>query len=157
MSKSFRFRNYIIISFIIIQTSSTSPNLKNKIIYKLLSQPHKHLRHRKLNKILIMEATNGWLHLMLGTWYGDRLSYNIMYPYGIYSSGSTDFMGPSQGPLQYMPGCTLLCGRLINSFSSVIKIFLQYFSIEDTHFMNESFIKIRRTFVKSKVDPGLEL
>ena len=38
-----------------------------------------------------------------------------------------------QGLLQYRPGCTMLCGWLINSFSSVIKIFLQYFSIEDTH------------------------
>ena len=63
----------------------------------------------------------------------------------------------TQGPLQYRPGCTTLCGWLIYSFSSVIKTFLQYFSIEDTHFMNESFIKISRTCVKSKADSGLEL
>ena len=62
----------------------------------------------------------------------------------------------TQGRLQYRPGCTTLCGWLIHSFSSVIKTFLQYFSIEDTHFMNESFIKISRTFVKSQADPGLE-
>ena len=62
-----------------------------------------------------------------------------------------------QGHLQYWPGCSTLCGWLIYSFSSVIKIFLQYFSIEDTHFMNESFIKISRTCVKSQADQGLEL
>ena len=65
--------------------------------------------------------------------------------------------GLYQGPLQYRPGCTTLCVWLIHSFSSVIKIFLKYYSIKDTHFMNESFIKIRRTFVKSQADPGLEL
>ena len=65
--------------------------------------------------------------------------------------------GLRQGHLQYRPGCTTLCGWLIYSFSSVIKIFLQYFSIEDTHFMKESFIKISRTCVKSQADPGLEL
>ena len=32
---------------IIIKTSSTDPSGKNKVVYKLLSQPHKHLRHRK--------------------------------------------------------------------------------------------------------------
>ena len=42
--------------------------------------------------------------------------------------------GNSQGHLQNRPGCTTLCGWLINSFSSVIKIFLQYFSIEDTFY-----------------------
>ena len=62
-----------------------------------------------------------------------------------------------QGHLQYRPECTTLCGWLIYSFSSVIKTFLQYFSIEDTHFINESFIKISRTCVKSQADPGLEL
>ena len=66
-------------------------------------------------------------------------------------------VGLSQGHLQYRSGCTTLCGWLIHSFSPVIKIFLQYFSIEDTHFMNESFIKISRTCVKSQADPGLEL
>ena len=59
-----------------------------------------------------------------------------------------------QGHLQYRPECTTLCGWLINSFSSVIKKFLQYFSIEDTHFMNESFIKISLTCVKSQSDPA---
>ena len=54
-------------------------------------------------------------------------------------------------------GLGVLCGWLIYSFSSIIKIFLQYFSIEDTDFMNESFIKISRTCVKSQSDPGLEL
>ena len=47
--------------------------------------------------------------------------------------------------------------RLINSFSLVIKTFFQYFNIKDTNFMNESFIKISRTFVESQADPGLEL
>ena len=68
-----------------------------------------------------------------------------------------DAADPMQGHLQYMPGCTTLCGWLIHSFFSVIKIFLQYFSIEDTHFMNESFIKISRTFVKSGAVEGLAL
>ena len=65
--------------------------------------------------------------------------------------------GYGQGHLQYRPVCTTLCGWLIHSFSSVIKTFLQYFSIEDTHFMNKLFIKISRTFVKYKAHPGLEL
>ena len=64
----------------------------------------------------------------------------------------------SQGHLQYRPGCTTLCGLLINSFSSVIKFFFQYFSIDDTHFRYESFIKIIRTFVEFQTDcrPGAE-
>ena len=33
---------------IIIKTSSTGPSGKNKIVYKSLSQSHKHLRHGKL-------------------------------------------------------------------------------------------------------------
>ena len=41
---------YIII-IIIIKTSSTSPSGKNKVVYKLLSQRHKHLRHGKREKI----------------------------------------------------------------------------------------------------------
>ena len=49
---------------------------------------------------------------------------------------SVNHEGLSQGHLQYRPGCTTLCDWLINSFSSVIKTFLQYFSVEDTHFMN---------------------
>ena len=48
--------------FIIIKTSSTDPSGKNKVVYKLLSQPHKHLRHGKLKKAQLREATNGWLH-----------------------------------------------------------------------------------------------
>ena len=32
---------------IIIKTSRTGPSVKNKVIYKLLSQPHKHLLHEK--------------------------------------------------------------------------------------------------------------
>ena len=43
-------RIIIIIIIIIIKTSSTGPSGKNKIVYKLLSQPHKHLRHRKLKR-----------------------------------------------------------------------------------------------------------
>ena len=31
----------------IIKTSSTGPSGKIKVVYKLLSQPHKHLRHGK--------------------------------------------------------------------------------------------------------------
>ena len=41
---------FIIIIIIIIKTSSTGPSGKNKIAYKLLSQPHHHLRHVKLKK-----------------------------------------------------------------------------------------------------------
>ena len=45
------------IIIIIIKTSSTGPNGKNKIVYKFLSQLHKHLRLGKLENKLI-EATN---------------------------------------------------------------------------------------------------
>ena len=50
----------IIIITIIIKTSSTSPSGKNKIVYKLFSQPHNYLRHGKL-KNKLREATNNWL------------------------------------------------------------------------------------------------
>ena len=50
----------IIIIIVIIKTSSTGTRGKNKIAYKLLSQPHKHLRHGKL-KNKDTEATNDWL------------------------------------------------------------------------------------------------
>ena len=40
---------------IIIKTSSTGPSMKNKIVYKLLTQPRTH--HGKL-KNKLMEATN---------------------------------------------------------------------------------------------------
>ena len=43
------FLNLIII-IINIKTSSTGPSWKNKVVYKLLSQPHKHLCHGKLKK-----------------------------------------------------------------------------------------------------------
>ena len=46
---------YIII--IIIKTSSTGPSGKDKIVYKLLTQPHKQLHHAKL-KNKLREATN---------------------------------------------------------------------------------------------------
>ena len=49
-----------IIIIIIIKTSITGPSWKNKIVYKLLSQPHKHLRHRKLKKrVLPCELDQG--------------------------------------------------------------------------------------------------
>ena len=38
------------IIIIIIKTSSTGPSEINKVVYKLLSQPHKHLRQGKLKK-----------------------------------------------------------------------------------------------------------
>ena len=38
---------YIIYVIIIIQTNSTGPGGKNKIVNKYLKQPHKHLRHGK--------------------------------------------------------------------------------------------------------------
>ena len=44
---------------VIINTSSTGPSEKNKVVYKLLSQTHKHLRHGKLKKTPLREATNG--------------------------------------------------------------------------------------------------
>ena len=47
----------------IIKTCSTGPSWKNKVVYKLLSQPIKHLLHRKLKKTQLREATNGWLPL----------------------------------------------------------------------------------------------
>ena len=40
----------VIIISIIIETSRTGPSGKNKVVYKLLLQPHKHLHHRKLKK-----------------------------------------------------------------------------------------------------------
>ena len=43
--------------FIIIKTSSTGQSGKNKVVYKLLSQPHKHLRHGKLKKTQIRKTT----------------------------------------------------------------------------------------------------
>ena len=50
----------IIIIIIIIKTSSTGPSGKNKTVYKLLTQPHKHLRHGKF-KSKLREATKDWL------------------------------------------------------------------------------------------------
>ena len=50
----------IFISIIIIKTSSSDPSGKNKIVYKLLMQPHKHLLHGNTENKL-MEATNDWL------------------------------------------------------------------------------------------------
>ena len=44
-----------IVIIIIIETSSTDPSWKNKVDYKLLSQPHKHLRHGKLTKTQLMK------------------------------------------------------------------------------------------------------
>ena len=40
----------IIIIVVIIKTSSTFPSWKNKIVYKLHTQSHKHLRHGKTEK-----------------------------------------------------------------------------------------------------------
>ena len=52
----------ITIIIICIKTSCTCPSWKRNAVYKLLAQPHKHLRHEKLKKTQIREATNGWLH-----------------------------------------------------------------------------------------------
>ena len=41
----------------IIKTSSTGPSGKNRVVYKLISQPHKHLRHGKMKKTQLREAT----------------------------------------------------------------------------------------------------
>ena len=49
---------------IIIKTSRKSPSKISTIVYKLLSQPRKHPRQGKLNKTLLREATNGWLHAL---------------------------------------------------------------------------------------------
>ena len=45
----------VCVIIIIIKTSSTGQSMKNKIVYKLLTQPHTH--HGKL-KNKLMEATN---------------------------------------------------------------------------------------------------
>ena len=37
-------------------------NRQNKVVCKLLSQPHKHLPHVKLKTTQLREAINGWLH-----------------------------------------------------------------------------------------------
>ena len=50
----------IIKIIIIIKTSSTGQRVKNKIVYKLLTQPHKHLHHEK-QKNKLREETNDWL------------------------------------------------------------------------------------------------
>ena len=49
-----------IIIIIIIKISSTGQSGKNKIVYKLLTQTHKHQHHIKQKNKLI-EATNDWL------------------------------------------------------------------------------------------------
>ena len=49
MSLSFKrvMNAFWIIIIIVIKTSSTGPSGKNNVVYKLMSQPHKHLRHGK--------------------------------------------------------------------------------------------------------------
>ena len=48
---------------IIVKTTHVhSPSGKNNVVYKLHSQPHKHLRQGKLKKPQLKEATNGRLH-----------------------------------------------------------------------------------------------
>ena len=59
-SGSYQLKMKIII--IIITTSRTGPSGKNNVVSKLLSQPHKLLRHGKLKKTELREATNGCLH-----------------------------------------------------------------------------------------------
>ena len=49
---------YTIIN-IIIKTGSTGPSGKNKIVHKLLMQPHKDLHHRKTEKQT--QESNQWL------------------------------------------------------------------------------------------------
>ena len=51
-----------LIMIIIIKTSSTGPSRKKKIVSKLLSQPHKHLRHRKLNNTT--DGATDWLQFV---------------------------------------------------------------------------------------------
>ena len=51
-----------IIVIIITKTISTGPSKKKYVVYKLLSQPHKHLRHEKTKKTQLMETMNSWLH-----------------------------------------------------------------------------------------------
>ena len=51
---------FIIIITMIIKTSSTGPSGTNRIVYKLLMQPQKHLHRGKL-KNKLKEATNIWL------------------------------------------------------------------------------------------------
>ena len=51
-----------IIIIIIFKSGRTGPSVKNKVVYKLLSQPHKHQCHGKLKKAQLREATNGWQH-----------------------------------------------------------------------------------------------
>ena len=48
-----------LVIIIIIKTSSTGHSGENKVVYKLLSQPHKHLRHGKQKKTQLREATKG--------------------------------------------------------------------------------------------------
>ena len=44
---------------IMIKTSIAGSSGKNKDVSKLHSQPHKHLRHRKLKKTQLRKVTNG--------------------------------------------------------------------------------------------------
>ena len=48
----------IIIIIIIINARKTGPSGKTKVVYKLLSQRHKHLRYGKLKKTQLRETTN---------------------------------------------------------------------------------------------------
>ena len=50
---------FIIIIIIIIKTTGTGLIGENKVVYKLLSQPHKQMSHGKLEKTQLSEATNG--------------------------------------------------------------------------------------------------
>ena len=49
----------VVKGIIIIKTSSAGPSGSNKVAYKLLSQPQKHLRYENLKTQLREEATNG--------------------------------------------------------------------------------------------------
>ena len=52
----------LIILFIIIKSSSSGPRGKNKIVYKLISLPHKHLHHGKQeNTTRGKQLSNNWL------------------------------------------------------------------------------------------------
>ena len=62
MSLHINQRHSISLNIIIIKTSSTGTSLINKVVYKFLLQPHKHLSHGKLKKTQLREATNDWLH-----------------------------------------------------------------------------------------------
>ena len=94
-----------IIIIVIIKTSRTGRGGKTKIVYKLLSQPHKHLRHGKL-KNKLREATNDWLLPQTHLTFLCQTQYR--------EGHSTHESGPAGNTLQIRIFCTLILQTLMD-------------------------------------------